>query len=245
MTQNSAKILTIIPARMASTRLPGKPLADMNGTPMIVRVWQQAVKVGLGPVIVACDNETVKTAIETAGGRAVLTDPDLPSGSDRVQVAADIYDPHKAFDIILNLQGDMPLIQPDILRQTVEVLRGQPHADIATAVTETDDPSELSSPHVVKAVLGEDGRAFYFSRSLIPHGAEQAFHHVGLYAYRRAALKRFCSLPPSKLEKTERLEQLRALENGMQIYAAIIDSAPAGIDTPEDLARANAILTRA
>ena len=238
MSSNSAKILTIIPARMASTRLPGKPLADMAGTPMIIRVWQQAIKADLGPVIVACAESEIKSAVESVGGIAVLTDPDLPSGSDRVQAAAEIYDPEGGFEIILNLQGDMPLIDPDILLQTVNILQEQPKADIATAVTATQNRDEMNSPHVVKAVLSEEGRALYFSRSPIPYGAASMFHHVGLYAYRRAALNKFCSLPPSSLELTERLEQLRALENDMIIYAAEIDHAPAGIDTPEDLEKA-------
>ena len=199
---------------------------------MIIRVWQQAIKADLGPVIVACAESEIKSAVESVGGIAVLTDPDLPSGSDRVQAAAEIYDPEGGFEIILNLQGDMPLIDPDILRQTVNILQEQPKADIATAVTATQNRDEIDSPHVVKAVLTEEGRALYFSRSPIPHAAASMFHHVGLYAYRRAALKKFCSLPPSLLELTERLEQLRALENDMIIYAAEIDHAPAGIDTP-------------
>lgn len=229
---------------MASTRLPGKPLADMAGVPMIVRVWQQAVKADLGPVIVACAESVVQKTVEMAGGVAVLTDPALPSGSDRVKAAADIYDPDGEFDIILNLQGDMPLIETDVLRQTVEVLHRHSDADIATAVTLTRNKDEISSPHVVKAVLTPNGRALYFSRSPIPHGAPQMYHHVGLYAYRRAALTQFCSLPPSRLEITERLEQLRALENDMVIYASQIDHAPAGVDTPEDLKKAIEIIKR-
>lgn len=247
MSAHSTQILTIIPARMGSTRLPGKPLAEMGGTPMIVRVWQQALAAELGPVIVACAEPEIKAAIDAAGGQAVLTDPDLPSGSDRVRVAADIYDPDRKFDIILNLQGDMPLIDPDILKRTVAGFETYKGADIITAVTQTQDGREIDSPHIVKAVLAENGRALYFSRSAVPHnlsgGVRTAFHHVGLYAYRRAALTRFCELPPSRLELTERLEQLRALEDGMVIYAVELDDAPAGIDTATDLARANKILT--
>jgi len=212
MSADNTQILTIIPARMGSSRLPGKPLADMAGTPMIVRVWQQAVAADLGPVIVACAEAEIKAVITAAGGQAVLTDPDLPSGSDRVRAAADAYDPDGKCGIILNLQGDM-------------------------------HKREIDSPHIVKAVLAGDGRALYFSRSAVPHGAKAVFHHVGLYAYRRHALTQFCELAPSNLEVTERLEQLRALENGMVIYAVQLDHAPAGIDTPDDLARASAILT--
>ena len=227
---------------MGARRLPGKPLANMAGVPMIVRVWQQAVAAHLGPVIVACAEPDIKAAIEAAGGEAVLTAPDLPSGSDRVRAAADIYDPDGAFSIVLNLQGDMPLIDPDVLRRTVAGFERHSAADIITAVTPAQDKDAINSPHIVKAVLAGDGRALYFSRSPVPHGASSVWHHVGLYAYRRAALTRFCDLAPSKLELTERLEQLRALENGMVIYAVHLDDAPAGIDTPEDLARANAIL---
>ena len=247
MTSNTAQILTIIPARMGSHRLPGKPLADMAGLPMIVRVWQQAVKADLGPVIVACAEDEIKTVIEAAGGEAILTDPQLPSGSDRVWAAAQVYDPAGAFDIILNLQGDMPLIDPDILRATVQVLRAQARADIATAVTGLKSEAERRSPHIVKAILAPDSRALNFSRKSAgaqekPPQERDLFHHVGLYAYRRAALSQFCSLPPSARELDERLEQLRALDNDMIIYAAHIDHAPAGIDTKEDFAQANAVL---
>ncbi len=242
MTDNS-KILTIIPARMTASRLPGKPLANMMGTPMIVRVWQQAVKADLGPVLVACAQAEIAAAVDKAGGLAVLTHPDLPSGSDRVRQAAEIYDLEGQYDIILNLQGDMPLIDPAALQATVKILHDYPQADIATAATATDDAAQVNNPNIVKAVLGKDGRALYFSRAAIPHGAETVYHHAGLYAYRRAALMRFCSLPPSILELTEGLEQLRALEDGMMIYCAELDNAPAGIDTAEDLAAANVILS--
>jgi len=218
------QILTIIPARMGASRFPGKPLADMLGVPMIVRVWQQAVKADIGPVLVACAETEIAAVIEAAGGIPILTHPDLPSGSDRVRQAAEIFDPSGEYDIILNLQGDMPLIAPDVLRQTVDVLAAYPQADIATAVTVIDDVAEIANPNIVKAVLDKDGRALYFSRSPVPYGADAAYHHVGLYAYRRAALTRFCSLPPSILEQTER------------------DDAPAGVDTPEDLTAANAVL---
>lgn len=240
----SLDVLTIIPARMGAKRFPGKPLADMKGLPMIIRVWQQAAAAKIGPVLVACAEREIADVVNAAGGTAILTHPDLPSGSDRVRQAAEIYDPEGQYGLILNLQGDMPLIDPDALRRTIDVLKTQPKADIATAVTPIDDAAEIANPNIVKAVLNKHNRALYFSRSPVPYGAQVVYHHIGLYAYRRAALARFCALPPSILEQTERLEQLRALEDGMAIYAAELDAAPAGIDTPEDLARANAALGR-
>lgn len=237
-------ILTIIPARMGASRFPGKPLADMMGQPMIIRVWQQAIKADIGPVLVACAEREIADIVNEAGGMAILTHPDLPSGSDRVRQAAEIYDPDRNHSLILNLQGDMPLIDPEALRQTIDVLKTQPKADIATAVTPIDDAADIANANIVKAVLNKHNRALYFSRSPVPYGAQTAFHHIGLYGYRRAALERFCQLPPSILEQTERLEQLRALEDGMVIYAAELERAPAGIDTPEDLEAANAILAR-
>lgn len=240
--KKTAQILTIIPARMGASRFPGKPLADMMGTPMIIRVWQQAVKADIGPVLVACAEREIAQAVDMAGGIPILTHPDLPSGSDRIRQAADIFDPEERYDIVLNLQGDMPLIDPYVLQETANILKAFPQADMATAVTAIDDPIEISNPNIVKAVLDKDGRALYFSRCPIPYGATSVYHHVGIYAYRRAALTRFCSLPPSILEQTERLEQLRALEDGMGIYAAILNQAPAGVDTPADLAAANNIL---
>jgi len=237
-------VLTIIPARMGASRFPGKPLADMMGVPMVIRVWQQAVKANLGPVLVACAEREIADIVNEAGGMAILTHPDLPSGSDRIRQAAEIYDPQRNYDLILNLQGDMPLIEPEALRVTINILKTVPNADIATAVTPIDTPIDIANPNIVKAVLDKHSRALYFSRSPVPYGAQTAYHHIGLYGYRRAALERFCRLPPSILEQTERLEQLRALEDGMAIYAAELDTAPAGIDTPEDLAAANAALAR-
>jgi 3-deoxy-manno-octulosonate cytidylyltransferase (CMP-KDO synthetase) len=214
----------------------------MLGLPMIVRVWQQAVAADIGPVLVACAEPEIAQVIDQAGGIPILTHPDLPSGSDRVRQAAALFDPDEDYKIILNLQGDMPLIDPQALRETVRVLIANPQADIATAVTPIDDPEEIANPNIVKAVLDKTGRALYFSRSPVPYGAHAAYHHVGLYAYRREALTRFCSLPPSVLEQTERLEQLRALEDGMQIYAVELETAPMGVDVPADLVAANAVL---
>ena len=236
------KPLIVIPARMASTRLPGKPLADIHGKPMIVHVYERAVAASVGPVIVACTESEIADAIKNAGGHAVLTDPDLPSGTDRVQAAADIFDPEARYDVVVNVQGDMPTLDPAIIADTLAVLKKQEGADIATAVVETENPREIADPNVVKAVITDRGRALYFTRASAPSGDGGVWHHVGLYAYRREALKRFCALPPSPLELRERLEQLRALENDMRIDVAILQTAPDGVDTPEDLERARRVI---
>ena len=235
--------LIIIPARMASTRLPGKPLADIAGLPMIVHVLQAAQAAEMGPVLVACEEEEIKHAVEQAGGKAVLTDPSLPSGSDRVRQAADIYDPEKRFDIIVNVQGDMPTLDPALVRIIIQPLLEDAALDIATAAVKTDDAREIADPNVVKAVAAASGRALYFTRAAAPSGEGDVLHHLGVYAYRRAALDKFCSLPPSPLEKRERLEQLRALEAGMSIHICLVDAAPHGVDTEEDLERARVILS--
>lgn len=237
--------IVVIPARMASTRLPNKPLADIAGAPMIVRVWQRAMAADLGRVLVAAADPEIVGVIEAAGGEAVLTDPELPSGSDRVNAALQAVDPDGAHDVVVNLQGDMPTITPSALRSAVDALIAEPDADIATLVAVTDDPSEKADPNVVKAIVafadGADrGRALYFTRAAAPSGEGPVWHHVGLYVYRRAALTRFCALPPSPLERRERLEQLRALENGMRIEAALITEVPFGVDAPDDLAQARA-----
>lgn len=236
------KPLIVIPARMASTRLPNKPLADIHGQPMIVHVMQRAMEAGVGPVLVACAEDAISAAVEKAGGHAILTDPDLPSGTDRVRVAAKVFDPDETYDVVVNVQGDMPALDPSLIGAVLDVLKAHPKCDIATAVVATDNPREIGDPNVVKAVLTKDGRALYFSRNAVPSGDGPIHHHAGLYAYRRKALEIFCALPPSPLEKRERLEQLRALEAGMIIYAAIVDAAPDGVDTLEDLERARAIL---
>lgn len=235
--------LIIIPARMASTRLSGKPLADIHGKPMIVHVQDRAKEAGFSRVWVACAEDEIKEAVEASDGRAVMTDPGLPSGTDRVWAAAQTVDPGGEHEIIINVQGDMPTLNPDLIKQLYDYACGTPAADIVTAVVETTDPREIADPNVVKAVIAANGKALYFSRAAIPHGEGPVMHHVGIYAYRRAALKTFCELPPSRLEKRERLEQLRALENGMIIHAIISASAPHGVDTPDDLARARSILS--
>lgn len=241
------KSLIVIPARMASTRLPGKPLADIHGKPMIVHVYERAVAADLGPVLVACAETEIADAIKAAGGNAVLTDPDLPSGTDRVRAAADIYDPDQTYDIVVNVQGDMPTLDPAIVADVAGLLQDNPEADIATAAVYTNDQREIDDPNVVKAILAENGRALYFTRASAPTGQDEnsnhgVWHHVGLYAYRRASLNRFCELPPSPLEKRERLEQLRALEDGMSIYVTKLQTAPDGVDTPDDLERARKVL---
>jgi len=227
---------------MASTRLPGKPLADIHGKPMIAHVYERALAAQSGPVIIACAEEEIVRAVEKFGGTAILTDPDLPSGTDRVKIAADIYDPDGAYDVVINVQGDMPTLDPLIIGKTAALLSDNPLADIATAAVFTENVREINDPNVVKAVFDENGRALYFSRAAVPSGAGGVWHHVGLYAFRRSALAKICALTISPLEKRERLEQLRALENGMSIYVAKLETAPDGVDTPEDLERARQAL---
>jgi len=238
--------IVLVPARLASTRLPGKPLADIAGAPMIVHVWRRAIEAEVGPVVVACAESEIAEAVTAAGGRAVLTRPDHPSGSDRIFEALQRFDADGHYDLVVNLQGDLPTLDPALVRAALVPLR-EPAVDIATLVAPIGSPSEADDPNVVKAALslapGETvGRALYFSRAAIPWGEGPCWHHIGLYAYRRAALARFVSLPAGTLEQRERLEQLRALENGMRIDAAIVDTVPLGVDTESDLRRARAIL---
>ncbi len=246
MTDNGRESLVIIPARLAATRLPDKPLATIAGAPMIVHVWRRAVAADVGPVIVACGDRAIADAVEAAGGEAVMTDPALPSGSDRVHAAAAIRDPGGRYATVINLQGDLPAIDPALIRASLAPLR-DPAVDIATLVVPTADPGERDNPNVVKAVMSladgaAVGRALYFTRAAAPAGAGPVWHHIGIYAWRRPALDRFVALPPSPLEKREKLEQLRALEAGLRIDAAVADGVPFGVDTPEDLARARALL---
>jgi 3-deoxy-manno-octulosonate cytidylyltransferase (CMP-KDO synthetase) len=243
--------ILMIPARMASTRLPGKPLADIAGRPMIVRVWEQAMAAGLGPVVVAAAEPEIVAAIEAAGGRAVLTAPGLASGSDRIHAALAHIDPPGAdgrtrHDVVINLQGDLPALEPDAIR-AVALALVESGADIATLAAEIDDPADRDNPAVVKPVVawdedGRRGRALYFTRASAPSGDGPLFHHVGIYAYRRDALTRFVALPPSPLEQREKLEQLRALEANMSIAVARVDRVPLSVDTPADLQRANRLL---
>lgn len=236
--------LIMIPARMAATRLPDKPLADIGGKAMIVRAYEQAALSGL-PVVVAAGDQAIVDAIEAIGGTAILTDPDLPSGSDRIRAALDAIDPDGQFDAIINLQGDMPFADPGLATACAALLNGQPDCDIATLVAREAEASDRSNPDVVKAVLAVNegerhGRALYFTRSTL-YGDAPVWRHIGLYGYRRAALMRFCAAPPSPLEKREKLEQLRALEMGLQIWAAVIDEAPLSVDNPADLEAARAM----
>ena len=230
--------LVLIPARMAATRLPDKPLADIGGKPMIVRAWEAAAASGL-PVAVAAGDPEIVQAVEAAGGRAVLTHADLPSGSDRIRAALDAIDPDGAHDVIINLQGDMPFADPSISRLCAELMAREPSCDIATLVAPEAGPEDRANPDVVKAVLaldgtGRSGRALYFTRSTL-YGDGPVWRHVGVYGYRRAALEAFCAAPPSPLERREKLEQLRALETGLSLWAAVIDEAPLSVDNPADL----------
>lgn len=231
---------------MASTRLPGKPLADIAGEPMIVHVWRRANEAAIGPVVVACAEPEVADAVRAAGGEAVLTDPGHPSGSDRIHEALTRIDPDGRFDAVVNVQGDLPTVEPATIRAAFGPL-ADAQVDIATLAVGIADAAEHGNPNVVKAVVelapgSSTGRALYFTRCAAPWGGGPLFHHVGLYAYRRAALERFVRLPPAELEKREKLEQLRALAAGMRIDVAVVDAVPLGVDTPAELERARAVL---
>jgi 3-deoxy-manno-octulosonate cytidylyltransferase (CMP-KDO synthetase) len=236
----------VIPARMASTRLPGKPLADIAGKPMIVHMLQRGQAAGIGPVAVACGDPEIAEAVRAAGGRAVLTDPHLPSGSDRVHAALAELDPDGLHDVVVNLQGDFPTLDPEGLRLVITPL-ADASIDIGTLVVPINDEIEATTVSFVKAACafgpGQTiAPALYFSRQPIPWGLGPRWHHVGIYAYRRAALDRYVALPPSPLEQREQLEQLRALENGMRIACVRMEHGPFGVDTAEDLERARDVL---
>jgi 3-deoxy-manno-octulosonate cytidylyltransferase (CMP-KDO synthetase) len=236
--------IILIPARMAATRLPGKPLADIEGAPMIVRVLRQAEAAGAGPVAVAAGDAEIVEAVRAAGGQAVLTDPALPSGSDRILAALAELDPEGRHDVVVNLQGDMPFVEPSVLACCVELLAREPGCDIATVAAPESAPADRTNADVVKAILalqadGQSGRALYFTRSTL-YGEGPVWRHIGIYGYRRAALERFNAAPPSPLETREKLEQLRALELGLSIWAAVAEAAPISVDTPADLEQARA-----
>lgn len=239
------RTLVLIPARMAATRLPGKPLLDIAGLPMIVHVLRRAEAAGIGRVAVATDTPEIAAAVTTHGGEAVMTRADHPSGSDRIFEALGQLDPKGEIQIIVNLQGDFPTIQPDNIRSVLAPLN-DPAVDIATLAARIHTEEEATNPNVVKAVGSPVSagrlRALYFTRATAPWGDGPRYHHIGLYAYRRAALERFVSLPPSPLEMQEKLEQLRALEAGMRIDIGIVDTVPRGVDTPADLETARLIL---
>ena len=231
----------LIPARMAAARLPGKPLADIGGLPMIVRVLRQAQAAGIGPVAVAAGDPEIAWAVETAGGTAVLTDPDLPSGSDRILAALEALGGDH--DVVINLQGDMPFVDAGVLRACLDLLGSEPSCDISTVVAPEASPADRSNPDVVKAVLAmrdeRAGRALYFTRGTL-YGEGPVWRHIGIYGYRRAALERFTAAPPSPLEQREKLEQLRGLELGLSYWAAVTDAAPISVDNPADLEAARA-----
>ncbi len=239
-------ILTIIPSRLASTRLPGKALAEINGIPMIVHVWRRGMEANLGPVVVACDDWQIADAVQRAGGKAVMTDPALASGSDRAFAALQMVDPAGEYDLVVNLQGDMPTADPAMLATLIAPL-DLPGAEIATLASVVTTAAELAAPSVVKAAVSlspgdKTGRALFFSRNLIPWGDGAHYHHIGLYAYKRSALMKFSHLPQGALEQREQLEQLRALEHGMRIDISIVDVNPLGVDTLDDLNLARKIL---
>jgi 3-deoxy-manno-octulosonate cytidylyltransferase (CMP-KDO synthetase) len=238
-------LIVLIPARMQATRLPGKPMADIHAKPMILHVLDRAREAGIGEAAVATDDGTIRKAVEDAGGRVLMTSADHQTGSDRIFEALGKADPAGAISIVVNLQGDLPAIEPDSIRRVIEPLN-DPLVDIATLAVEIKDAEEKTNPNVVKVVgtpVGENHlRALYFTRATAPANDGPFYHHIGIYAYRRAALERFVKLPQATLEKRERLEQLRALEAGMRIDVAIVDAVPLGVDTPADLEKARALL---
>jgi 3-deoxy-manno-octulosonate cytidylyltransferase (CMP-KDO synthetase) len=241
----SGNVLILIPARMASTRLPGKPLADIGGVPMIVRVMRRAQEAAVGPVVVATDSTEIAAAVNGAGGQATMTRSDHVSGSDRIYEALGHVDPEGRFAVVVNVQGDFPTLVPSDIRAALGPL-DDPDVDIATLAIPIHEASERTDPNVVKAIGSTVApgrlRALYFTRATAPSGEGPLYHHIGIYAYRRAALARFVQLPPSPLERRERLEQLRALEAGMRIDVAVVDSVLFGVDTLEHLARVRAML---
>ena len=238
--------VVMIPARLESTRLPGKPLADIAGEALIVHVWRRAREAALGPVYVACAEAEIADAVSAAGGEAVLTRPDHASGSDRIFEALGRIDAAGAYDAVVNIQGDLPVLDAALPRAALSLLDG--HAvDIGTVACPIADDAARDDPGVVKPVVSAapdaaSGRALYFTRAAAPAGAGALHHHIGIYAYRRAALERFVALPPSPLERREGLEQLRALEAGMRIDVAFVDSVPLEVNTPADLSRARKLL---
>ena len=255
------KTLIVIPARLKATRLPNKPLAMVGDAPMIVQVWRRAMESGVGDVVVACDGEEIASVVRAAGGVAITTNPDHPSGSDRVweavgkvesRVESRESSKENFYDVIINLQGDVPTLEPRLLRELLVPL-ADPTVDISTLATKIQRVEEETNPAVVKVILAQCSldsrlstldssfRALYFTRATAPANDGPRYHHIGVYAYRRAALEKFVSLPPSPLELREKLEQLRALEAGMRIDAVVVDTVPLGVDTPEDLARANEV----
>ncbi len=236
--------IVVVPARLGSTRLPDKPLAPIAGLPMVVHVWRRAMETGLGPVLVATDHPSIADTVREAGGQAVLTRTDHPSGTDRIAEALLLVDPDRRHDVVINLQGDLPTVAPSVSRAAAALLEDAEVA-VGTAVAPAT-PGEAATDSVVKMVGSPLGggrfRALYFTRARAPWGEGPLYHHIGLYAWRRAAFERFVALPPSTLERRERLEQLRALEAGMRIDAVLVDDVPLGVDTPDDLLRARRLM---
>jgi 3-deoxy-manno-octulosonate cytidylyltransferase (CMP-KDO synthetase) len=236
--------IILIPARLAATRLPGKPLIDIAGAPMIVHVWRRAMEADIGPVVVATDAQSIADAVIQAGGKARMTATHHQSGSDRIAEALALLDPDGRHDVVINVQGDLPVLEPETIRAPFRLL-SDPSVDIATPVALAAQ-DERDNPNVVKAIFeptGERrGRAFYFTRAAAPTGPGALYHHIGLYAYRRAALEAFVAAPQSVLEKRERLEQLRALALGLTVHVAIVDTVPLGVDTQADLDKARSLL---
>ncbi len=238
--------IILIPARFASTRLPGKMLAEINGRPLIAHVALRALEADIAPVYVSCDSPEIQEAVKSVGVTGILTDPDLPSGSDRIFKALQEIDPTGQFDTIINIQGDLPTISPEAIRASLDPLHNEAF-EVATLGTKIHTNDDLNNPNIVKIALAykEDNRhqALYFSRAPIPTGPGPHYHHIGLYSYRRAALEKFVTLPPSPLEKQEKLEQLRLLENNMKIGVALVDDVPLSIDTQDDLDHARQLRT--
>lgn len=239
--------LILIPARMASTRLPDKPMALIAGKPMICHVVDRALEADIGEPVVATDSQEIMDAVTSRGAKAVMTREDHESGSDRIWEAVKAIDPQGQAQTIINLQGDLPAINPKLIAQSILPLEN-PDVDIATLAAEIHDEAEATNPNVVKAigtpVSDTRLRALYFTRATAPHGDGPLYHHIGLYAYKRSALEKFVTLPPSPLEQREKLEQLRALENGMRIDIELVNTIPHGVDTADDLEKAKMLLER-
>jgi len=237
--------LIIIPARMEASRLPGKPMKDIAGEPMIVHVWRRALEAELGPVLIATDHQEIKNAIDQVGGHCVMTNTDHASGSDRIFEALESFDKEKKYNKIINLQGDLPTLEPDLIKACAALLDDEA-VDVSTLAVKITEQEERTNPNVVKMigspVTKEHQRALYFTRATAPSGDGPLYHHIGIYGYKRKSLETFISLPPSYLEKREKLEQLRALEAGMRIDVAIVETLPIGVDTRQDLEKARSIL---
>lgn len=237
------KILTVIPVRMASTRLPGKPLVDILGKSMIHRVYEKALEANLGEILIACDGQEIAEEAKKIGANFVITDPNLNSGTDRIYAASRAF--IEEFPVVLNLQGDLPNIDPKVLQLVANAALNK-DCDIATAASVIKNPAEINNPNVVKIAINDRGKALYFSRSPIPYNKDisaKYLHHIGIYAYKTEALKKFVNLKPSTLEKRESLEQLRALENEMSILVELTDAHPLSVDTKEDLQSIISILS--